>query len=75
MTRRILILSAFLLLPLGGGGAALAADCSQAAAQIARQTGGEVLSVSSSGENCEVTLRIPGEDGKPPRVVTRTVSG
>jgi hypothetical protein len=60
------------LLPLP---AAQAADCSSAAQRVADRTGGEILNVvaSSDGSSCDITVRVPGKNGKPPRVVTRTV--
>jgi hypothetical protein len=69
--------SIFLLLVVAGTRPTDAADCMSAANEVARKTGGEVLNVVSSGDGgnatCEITLRIPGKNGKPPRVVTRTI--
>ncbi len=65
------------ILVLAGSLPASAADCMSAANEEARKTGGEVLNVVSSGDgsnvSCEITLRIPGKDGNPPRVVTRAI--
>ena len=55
---------------------AQAATCSELASQIADETGGEVLNVAAGEAGaCDITIRIPGSNGEPPRVVTRTVSG
>jgi len=75
---KTLATSIFLLLVVAGARPAdAAADCMSAANEVARKTGGEVLNVVSSGDGgnaaCEITLRIPGRNGKPPRVVTRTI--
>ncbi|GGD12561.1 hypothetical protein [Aureimonas glaciei] len=52
-------------------------DCSGAAAQAAADSGGQVLSVSSSEQGgrtvCIVTVLIPGEDGGRPRKKTITI--
>jgi hypothetical protein len=52
-------------------------DCSGAAAQAAAESGGQVLSVSSSEQGgrtvCIVTVLIPGEDGGRPRKKTITI--
>lgn len=52
-------------------------DCSSAAAQVAAESGGQVLSVSSRQQGgqtvCVVTVLIPGEDGSRPRKKTITV--
>ena len=56
---------------------ASAADCNSAAQAFASQNGGEVLSVVAGnyggGTTCDVTIRIPGKNGKPPRVVTKSI--
>lgn len=58
-------------------GQANAANCNSAAQAFASQKGGEVLSVvvGNNGYNtvCDVTIRIPGKNGKPPRVVTKSI--
>ena len=55
------------------------ANCSSAAAQAAAETGGEVLSVSSSEKDgqvvCVVTVLVPGKDGGRPRRTTVTLPG
>lgn len=54
-----------------------AADCSQAAAEAAAQTGGRVLSVRSRNQDgravCVVTVIIPATDGSRPRRQTVVV--
>jgi hypothetical protein len=54
-----------------------AADCSQAAADAAAQTGGRVLSVRSRNQDgkvvCVVTIIIPATDGGRPRRQTVVV--
>jgi len=53
-----------------------AQDCASAANAAAAESGAEVLNVAALGNGkCEVTLRIPGKNGQPPRVVTQQVSG
>ena len=55
---------------------AFAADCASQAQKLAAKEGAELLSVSDLGnDRCEVTLRIPGKDGKPPRVVSKKTKG
>lgn len=53
------------------------ADCADAAAEAAAQTGGQVLSVSSRSEGgrivCEVTVLVPARDGERPRKTTITI--
>ena len=51
------------------------ADCASAAAQLAAKRGGEVINVVADGSDCQVTIRIPGKNGKPPRVETQKVKG
>jgi hypothetical protein len=57
----------------------LAADCNVAASNLAASKGGEVLNVVARQKDgkldCEITLRLPGKDGQPPRVVTSNISG
>ena len=54
-----------------------AADCSEAAAQAAADSGGQVLSVSSRQQDgktvCVVTVLVPGADGGRPRKQTIVV--
>lgn len=76
------LLSVFALLgalALAPATATAAASCAEAAERIAARTGGEVLNVVSEEQDgatvCQITVRIPGKDGNPPRVVTRTVNG
>ncbi|WP_280951167.1 hypothetical protein [Pararhizobium haloflavum] len=50
------------------------ANCSAAAQQVVAQTGGQLLSVSPSGDgNCNVTVLVPGQGNERPRKVTVTV--
>ena len=56
--------------------ATAAADCASEARNYASAQGAEVLNVADLGNGkCEVTLRIPGKDGKPPRVVSKKING
>jgi hypothetical protein len=54
-----------------------ASDCNAVASDYATRKGGEVISVSAiqngNKTECEVTLRMPSKDGKPPRVVTKSI--
>ena len=54
-----------------------AGDCSEAAAQAAADSGGQVLSVSSRQKDgktvCVVTVLVPGSDGGRPRKQTITI--
>ena len=53
-----------------------AADCASEAQNYASAQGAELLNVVDLGDGkCEVTLRIPGKDGKPPRVVSKEITG
>lgn len=45
-------------------------DCSNAAAQVVSQTGGELLSAEPSGDSCVVTVLVPGKGNARPRKVT-----
>ncbi len=47
-------------------------DCSAAAAQVAAQTGGKVLSAQPSNGQCVITVLVPG-DGGPPKKMTMRV--
>ena len=51
------------------------ASCAAAAAQVARQTGGRVVSVTRSARGCEVRVVVPGRNGRPPRSQVVTVPG
>mgnify|MGYP003644710618 CR=1 FL=1 len=54
-----------------------AADCSGAASRAARQTGGQVLSVSTQTQGgqtvCVVTVLVPGKGNQRPRKQTVTI--
>ncbi|MBO0661843.1 hypothetical protein LQ948_04595 [Jiella sp. MQZ9-1] len=54
-----------------------AADCSGAASRAARQTGGQVLSVSTRSQGgqivCVVTVLVPGKGDQRPRKQTITI--
>ena len=54
-----------------------AADCSGAASRAARQTGGQVLSVSTQSQGgqtvCVVTVLVPGKGNQRPRKQTVTI--
>lgn len=54
-----------------------AADCSSAASRAARQTGGQVLSVSTQNQGgqtvCVVTVLVPGKGNQRPRKQTVTI--
>lgn len=54
-------------------------NCAQAARQVEQSRNGEVLQVNARQKGgqivCEVTVRVPGKNGKPPRVVTVRVNG
>jgi hypothetical protein len=54
-------------------------NCAQAASQLAARHGGQVLSVRSQSQGgatvCVIKLRVPGQDGKPPRVEEFRVRG
>ncbi|MCB1386568.1 MAG: hypothetical protein KDJ80_11600 [Nitratireductor sp.] len=75
MKKHLAIVLTFAFLALDTGAVSAAADCNKAAKKLARQENAEILSVAAAGEKCEVKLLIPGKDGNPPRVVTKTVSG
>ena len=48
----------------------VAGDCSNAAAQVVADTGGELLSAEPSGDSCVVTVLVPGKGNARPRKVT-----
>lgn len=48
----------------------VAGDCSDAAAQVVSQTGGELLSAQPKGDTCVVTVLVPGKGNARPRKVT-----
>lgn len=60
-----------------GQTAALANDCSAAAAQVVAQTGGQLLSATPADQGgqpvCKVTVLVPGAGGERPKKVTVTV--
>ena len=64
---------------IAAGAHAQAADCGGAAAGLADQNKGEILSVrpvQQGGKKvCVIRLRIPGKAGKPPRVTEFRVEG
>ncbi len=67
------------MLYLAPAGQACADNCSQAARAAASQRGAQVLQVKSVQQGgrtiCVITLRVPGANGKPPRVATVRVGG
>jgi hypothetical protein len=48
----------------------VAGDCSDAAAQVVAQTGGELLSAQPKGDVCVVTVLVPGKGNARPRKMT-----
>ena len=48
----------------------VAGDCSDAAAQVVSQTGGELLSAQPKGDTCVVTVLVPGKGNARPRKMT-----
>lgn len=46
-------------------------DCSGAAAQVAAQTGGQVLSAQPSNGQCVITVLVPGNGGPPKKMTVR----
>ena len=48
----------------------VAGDCSDAAAQVVSETGGELLSAQPKGDTCVVTVLVPGKGNARPRKVT-----
>ncbi|MGQ3211638.1 MAG: hypothetical protein ACT6U0_09450 [Shinella sp.] len=72
----ITALAASLILPgpvttgAGSNVALIAGDCSDAAAQVLAQTGGELLSAQPKGDTCVVTVLVPGKGNARPRKVT-----
>lgn len=69
------VISAMLLALLLAAAPAKADECEQIAGEVAAQYEAEVLAVRFEEGTCVVKLRIPGADGKPPRVETVTVPG
>jgi hypothetical protein len=68
----IFLAAALLLLPTQ----LFAADCASQAQSLAAKEGAELLNVADLGnDKCEVTLRIPGKNGQPPRVVSKRTKG
>ena len=54
-----------------GGVVLVGGDCSQAAAQVVDQTGGQLLSAqpSNDGQSCVITVLIQGDGASRPRKV------
>lgn len=77
MIKNISSISTIALLAfMSASSAGWAADCAKEARKLASQSNAEVLSVSDlGGGKCAATLRIPGKNGKAPRVVNRTFNG
>jgi hypothetical protein len=48
----------------------VAGDCSDAAAQVVAETGGELLSAQPKGDTCVVTVLVPGKGNARPRKMT-----
>ncbi len=59
--------------------AAAANNCAQAATQVAQARNAQVLQVDARQQSgqvvCQITIRVPGKNGKPPRVETVQVNG
>ena len=53
-----------------GGGV----DCRSAAYRVVEEVGGQLLSVRQSGNDCVITVLIPGNGNERPRKVTMRVS-
>lgn len=51
-----------------------AQGCAEKATSLALELGGEVVGVENVGQDCKVKIRIPGKNGQPPRVETKTVN-
>ncbi|MFK7901656.1 MAG: hypothetical protein AB8B49_02330 [Nitratireductor sp.] len=48
-------------------------NCAKAAKTLAKQLKAEVLGAQASGNACKVKLKMPAQNGKPSRIVTRTI--
>lgn len=59
--------------------AVAANNCAQAARQVAQARNAQVLQVDARQQGgqvvCQITIRVPGKSGKPPRVETVQVNG
>lgn len=49
-------------------------DCRSAAYRVVEEVGGQLLSVRQSGNECVITVLIPGNGNERPRKVTMRVS-
>ncbi len=53
-----------------------ASNCAATANSIAASYGNaQILSVEKSGNSCVIVIRVEGSNGKPPRIIRKTVSG
>ena len=51
-------------------------NCSAKARSVAAShNGARILSVEQHGNACVIVIRVKGQNGYPPRIITRTVSG
>lgn len=44
---------------------AQAATCNDRAAQLVRETGGQILSIETRGDNCRIRIALPTRSGPP----------
>lgn len=59
--------------PTGNGSAPViraSGDCSAAASQVVAETGGQLLSATPQGNECVITVLVPGSGDARPRKVT-----
>jgi len=56
--------------PVGGAIVPVAGNCSAAARQVVAETGGQLLSATPQGNECVITVLIPGSGDARPRKVT-----
>ncbi len=51
-------------------------NCAMAAQSVAASHyGAQILSAERNGNQCVIVIRVPGQNGYPPRIITKTVSG
>lgn len=51
-------------------------NCSAKARSVAAShNGAQILSVEQQGNSCVIVIKVKGQNGYPPRIITRTVSG
>lgn len=63
-----------IIAPLFFVGPVYAANCADVANELVEELNAEILSVQATEDGCKVKLKLPAQNGKQSRIVTRTIS-